>query len=161
MFNTKEFLSGVRATNIVNFTKEDIINDVKPNGVQLYFLYDAWRMALVNGTTNERFAMKLLPTTATKAGIDVPKAVQDAAEALNNAAKVLAVTPDNKQAKAAITKNSPVVQAWVTETFDSEDTYVYAGKTEEGKKFVVLSPNAPGEATGIQTIAFTSELVAA
>jgi hypothetical protein len=161
----EKLFSGANSGNVVNFPKEDLLNAVNPNGFQLYFLYDAWRMALINSDTKKRIAMKLLATTSDKAGIDVPKNIQIAAQALNDAAKVLNVDPADVKALATTKKNAPIVAAWIGETFDSEDNYVYAGEKEnaDGKMitWISLSPNAPGENTGIATVEMTSALVGA
>lgn len=154
MFNIKDFLSGSSNGKIVNFDKDTVLETIQPTGFQLYFLHDAWRMAVVNADTKMRLAFNI-------SKIDVPKAIQLAATALNDASKVLDVTPNDSKAKAVVIKQSPVVAAWVAECFDDENHYIYAGETEAGRKFCVLSPNAPGSNTGIATVAFSSSLVGA
>ena len=151
MFEIKDFLSGNNSGKIVNFDKNTILETINPDGFQLYFLYDKWRMAVLNADTKMRLAMNIDK-------LDVPKTVQTAAQALNDASTVLNLTPTDAKALAAVKKNTPVVAAWCAETFDNADHYIYAGITEEGRKFCVLSPNAPGANSGIATVAFATQL---
>lgn len=150
-FKIEDFLSGSRSGKIVNFDKQSIIDRVQPDSCQLYYLYDQWRIALLNSKTNDRFPMNINK-------LDVPKNVQTSATKLNAAAKTLELLPTDNSALKVVSTETPKVAAWVSEVFDNEDHYVYCGESVEGRKFSVLSPNAPGTNTGIATVAYTSEL---
>lgn len=153
-FNINDFLSGERSsTDLKQVDKDSILDAVAPNGAQLYYKYGSWRIAVLNKATKKRFAMKL-----TK-GLDVEKKYQDAADALVKASAVLAVSPNDKNATKSMEKNAPLVKEFIIQTFDSDDTYIYAGLNEDGKKFVVISPNAPGDGVEIPTVEFESSLV--
>jgi len=154
MFNINDYLSGERSSSdIQQVDKDSILDAVNPNAAQLYYKYGSWRIAVLNKATKKRFAMKLT------ADFDVPKVYQDAADNMGKAAAILAVTPADKKAAKLLAESAPLVKQFIMDTFDSDDSYIYAGTSNKNdEKFVVLSPNAPGEGVEIPTVEFESSL---
>ena len=132
-----------KAGNVSFYKKNDLLEELNPTSVSLFHSQKAnmWYMRLKNdsGSTIQIGIME---------EVKPDKATQQVADTANAAAGILAVDPSNKKAKADMAKAEPVITAWIGETFDSEENFLYGGETENGY-WLRISPNAPGTNTPV------------
>jgi len=153
MGNFERFkLANRKAGNVSFYEKDELMDDLNPTTVSLFYSKkaDLWYMRLSNGT--DTIQIGIMPECKPE------KNVQDAADEINAAAGVLKVDPKNKKALATIAKLEGLVTGFITETFDSEENFLYGGESEKGY-WLRISPNAPGTNTPVAELQYEAVAV--
>lgn len=150
----EDFLSSNSSGNVVNFDKAAFQASIDPDTCQLYFSEKSqmWYAVITNSTTGKSYRIGL------HKDLEPSPAIKKAADAGNAAGAALKLDPNSKPAKGAVAKSEAVIVPFVGEILDNEQNYIYAGVSEEGRKWIRLSPNAPGQ-QGIASYAFSAQMV--
>jgi len=153
MGNFERFkLANRKAGNVSFYEKDELLEDLNPSTVSLFYSAKAglWYMRLSNGT--DTIQIGIMDECKPE------KNVQDAADEINAAAGVLKVDHKNKKALATIAKLEGLVTGFITETFDSEENFLYGGESEKGY-WLRISPNAPGTNTPVAELQYEAVVV--
>lgn len=150
----EDFLSSNSSGNVVNFDKGAFQASINPDTCNLYYSEKSnlWYAVIINSESGKSYRIGI------HKDIEITPAVKKAADAGNAAAAALLIDPASKAAKTALGKAEAVVVPFVGQMLDDEAHFIYAGVSDEGRKWVRLSPNAPG-AQGIASYAFATALV--